>query len=370
MKGSTELKVGIFVFIGILALIYLSFRLGEEAFTSKKTYPLYAIFTNVSGLSPGAKVEMAGVVIGKVGKISLTPDGRAKVVLNIFENYKIPKNSEAYIRTYGVLGDKYIEIKPHRSKSWLSPGSYLAKTHSAITFEDVLAEVKPTIEGLNEIFGSKEGRNALKEFVENLKETSESFKYIAEHIKQGKGTLGKLLMSEELYNELNATIANLEVVSKEVVEGQKVLTKFIKKEKFFDHLTNIAKNLEDITTAIKAGNGTLGKLIKSDQLYNQLEEVVLNIRDLTEELKHGNGTLAKLMYDPSIYKKLEVAADNLKEITEELKQGKGTLGKLIKDESLYVEAKKTLRSIDRAAQNVEDQVFITVLGTVAGAAMK
>jgi len=370
MKTSTELKVGIFVFVGILALVYLSFKLGGEAFTSEKTYPLYAVFRNVSGLSPGAKIEMAGVVIGRVGSISLTPEGRAKVVLYIYKKYKIPADSQALIKTYGILGDKYVEITPGTPGKWLPPGSYIAKTRGSISLQDVIAKVEPTIEGLNEIFGTPSGRKALKNFIKNMEVTSEVLKDIAIGLKEGKGTLGKLLVSEELYNALKQTFKNLEVVSKELVKGQKVLTNFIVKEKFFDHLTNIAKNLENITAGLRAGNGTLGKLLKSDKLYYQLQEVVLNIKDITDQLKSGKGTLGRLMYDEKLYKKVEQIADNLQEITKELREGKGTLGKLLKDDSLYVQAKKTLKSIDRAAQNVEDQVFLSVLGTVAGAAMK
>ncbi|NPA39454.1 MAG: MCE family protein [Thermodesulfobacteria bacterium] len=370
MRGSTEIKVGIFVFIGIVALLYLSFRLGEEAFTSQKTYPLYAIFKNVSGLSPGAKIEMAGVLIGKVGNISLTPDGRAKVVLNIFEKYKIPAKTQAFIKTYGVLGDKYIELKPYPSKRYLKPGEYIAITHGTVSLEDILAQIQPTIKGLNEIFGTEQGKNTLKNFITNLEKASESVRYITEYVRKGKGTLGKILMSEELYDELKSTVQTMEKISKDIDESQKVLSRFIRKEKFFEHLNNIAKNLEDITSALKAGNGTLGKLIKSDQLYNELQDVVLNLKEVSEELKSGNGTLAKLIRDKTLYNKLITVANNLEEVSKELKQGKGTLGKLLKDDSLYVEAKKTLRSINRAAQNVEDQVFITVLGTVAGAAMR
>lgn len=69
-------------------------------------------------------------------------------------------------------------------------------------------------------------------------------------------------------------------------------------------------------------------------------------------------------------KDLKSAAQNLDKILAKIEKGEGTLGKLLKDESLYSEAKKTLRSVNRAAKGVEEQVPITVLGTVAGAAMK
>ncbi|QER41543.1 MCE family protein [Thermodesulfobacterium sp. TA1] len=335
-KGSTEIKVGFFVLIGILALFYLTFKLGEEFFTPKDSYKLYAVFENVSGLAKGAKIEMAGVNIGKVGNIELTPEGKAKVELLIYSKYKVQDDAEAYIKTYGVLGDKFVEIKPGFSKNYLAPQSMIANTHSAISVDDLLANLGPTVEGLKELLGTEEGKQNLKILVANIKEASESFKGIASKIEKGQGTLGKLVTDDSLYANLKDTTEHLKLIAKQIESGQ----------------------------------GTLGKLVKDDQLYKSLTQTVANLEKVSKKLERGEGTLGKLMHDESLYKDLQEVSRNLKDITARIERGEGTLGKLLKDDSLYVEAKKTLKSVNRAAKGVEEQVPISVLGTVAGAAMK
>jgi phospholipid/cholesterol/gamma-HCH transport system substrate-binding protein len=323
VKGSTEIKVGFFVFIGILALLYLTFKLGEEAFTPKDSYKLYAVFENVSGLAKGAKIEMAGVNIGKVGNIELTPEGKAKVELLIYSKYKVQEDAEAYVKTYGVLGDKFVELKPGFSKNYLKPESMIANAHSAVSVDDLLANIGPTVEGLKELLGTEEGRQNLKILVANIKEASESFKGIAAKIEKGQGSLGKLVTDDSLYVNLKETTEHLKAIARQIESGQGTLTQTVA------HLEKVSKKLE-------RGDGTLGKLINDESLYKELKQI----------------------------------STNLKDITARIERGEGTLGKLLKDDSLYVEAKKTLRSVNRAAKGIEEQVPISVMGTVAGAAMK
>ncbi|MFN4132294.1 MAG: MlaD family protein, partial [Caldimicrobium sp.] len=212
-RGGTEIKVGIFVFLGILALLYLTVKLAQEAFAPKDSYKIYAVFESVSGLIKGAKVEMAGVPIGKVGEITLTPDGKAKVELLIYKKYKIQEDASAVVRTFGVLGDKFIEIRPGSAQAYLSEGATIVKTESPVDLDQILASIGPTVEGLKEILGSQEGKENLKILIANIRDASESFKKIADKVEKGKGTLGKLITDDKLYNDLSATSQSLKKIA-------------------------------------------------------------------------------------------------------------------------------------------------------------
>lgn len=342
-KGAMELKVGIFVFIGILALLFLTGRLAQEAFTPKDTYKLYAVFDSVSGLIRGAKVEMAGVPIGKVGEISLTSEGKAKVELLIYNKYKIQEDATAVVRTFGVLGDKYIEIRPGRSQVYLPERGTLAKTESPIDLDQILANIGPTVEGLKEVLGTQEGKENLKILVANIRDASDSFKKIAEKMEKGQGTLGKLITDDRLYKDLSEVSQSLKRIALQIERGEGTLGKLVKDESLYNNLKNTASNLEKVSKRLERGEGTLGKLINDDDLYGDLKA-------LSKDLKN--------------------AAANLDKIVARIERGEGTLGKLLKDETLYTEVKKTMKSVNRAAKGVEEQVPVTVLGTVAGAAMK
>jgi len=283
-RGKTEVKVGIFVFLGLVALFFLTVRLAQEAFTPKNTYKLYAVFDSVSGLIRGAKVEMAGVQIGKVGNIELTPQGKAKVELNIFRQYKVQEDAVAVVRTFGVLGDKFIEIRPGTSARFLPEGGMIAKTESPVDLDQILASLGPTIEGLKELLGTKEGQENLKALVANFREASASIKSIAEKVEKGQGTLGKLLTDEKLYRDLTTTAENLKILSAKLEKGEGTLGKLIKDEELYNHLKKTSQSLEKIAKRLEKGEGTLGKLISDEELYRELKALSKDLRATSQSL--------------------------------------------------------------------------------------
>ncbi len=356
-RKSTEIKVGIFVLAALLALAYLTVKLAEESLVPKGTYPLYAVFENVSGLVKGAKVEMAGVEIGKVGRISLLPEGKAKVELLIYQGVKVAKDAEVRIRTAGVLGDRFVEIKQGQAPEYLSSGEVIARTQSPMDLSQVLAEVGPAIkdfrkiaEGLSELLGSEEGKNNLRELIVNLRDASAAFKEVGEKVARGEGTLGKLLTDEELYTDIKRSFADFKVTM---------------------------ANLKEVSEKMRQGEGTLGKLLTDEELYESfrramqsVEKGSVAIAEMAEKINRGEGTLGKLLTDEELYDQLNDTVASLNRIVKKVERGEGTLGKLINDESLYLEAKRTLQNVNRASTGIQEQVPISILGTIAGAAMQ
>src|SRR6266540_3586300 len=122
MKRATlETVVGIFVLIGILCLAYLSIKLGKMELFGGNTYQVYADFDSVSGLKSGASVEIAGVEVGRVGRIILDPKSgnMARVYLRIRSGLKLQDDVIASVRTRGIIGDKFILLKPGGSEKIL-----------------------------------------------------------------------------------------------------------------------------------------------------------------------------------------------------------------------------------------------------------
>jgi phospholipid/cholesterol/gamma-HCH transport system substrate-binding protein len=114
-KPIVELVVGLFMLIGIVALVILAFKIsGLTSFGNSKTYTVTADFDNIGDLKPRAPVTLAGVVVGQVGKIVLdSKTFRAHVVLLIYaKNNDIPTDSSASIFTQGLLGSNYISLTP------------------------------------------------------------------------------------------------------------------------------------------------------------------------------------------------------------------------------------------------------------------
>jgi phospholipid/cholesterol/gamma-HCH transport system substrate-binding protein len=141
-KASLETIVGIFVMIGIVCLAYLSIKLGKMEVLGGDNYVVYGEFDSVSGLKKGASVEIAGVGVGTVDRIVLAPEGgdRARVYLKINTSVKLQDDVIAAVRTSGIIGDKFIKLKPGGSDMYLKTGSRIRETESAIDLEELLSK--------------------------------------------------------------------------------------------------------------------------------------------------------------------------------------------------------------------------------------
>ncbi|HEX4210151.1 MAG TPA: MlaD family protein [Candidatus Binataceae bacterium] len=136
---STQLIVGIFAVLGILALTYLSTRLGRVDLFSTPGETLYADFNNISGLKTGDQVEIAGVTVGKVAQISLKQD-RAHVALGLHPGIEVDSDAIASVFTSGLIGDKYVAIALGGGDP-LHSGGTIRNTQDAFQLETAIAKL-------------------------------------------------------------------------------------------------------------------------------------------------------------------------------------------------------------------------------------
>lgn len=137
-----EMIVGIFMVIGILCLGYVSIKLGKMEIIGGDYYSVSASFNSVSGLKPGARVEVAGVEIGKVDRIALDPKSgdQAVAYLKIKSGVKITDDVIASVRTSGIIGDKFIKLTQGGSDQYLADNGKIRETESAIDIEELVAK--------------------------------------------------------------------------------------------------------------------------------------------------------------------------------------------------------------------------------------
>jgi phospholipid/cholesterol/gamma-HCH transport system substrate-binding protein len=137
-----EMTVGVFMLIGMLCLGYISIKLGKMEIMGGNYYTVSAEFDSVSGLKPGARVEVAGVEVGKVDRISLEPKSgdRAVALLKIKTGVNITDDVIASVRTSGIIGDKFIKLKPGGSDKFLANNGKIRETESAIDIEELVSK--------------------------------------------------------------------------------------------------------------------------------------------------------------------------------------------------------------------------------------
>ena len=303
----TELRVGLFVLVGLSVLAAAIFYVTGGPLGPK--YRLRTYLPEVSGLASGAPVRVDGVEVGNVESIRLLPrtPGKAnrnkniEVMMRVERRYKddILTDSAASLVTEGLLGNRYVNI----TRGFTG---------------------KP-IEDNGEIPGTEE--KAMKEVVErsaellgNLTALSDDVQDLIQGVKEGKGSLGKLLTDEQAYY----------------------------------HLKNILAKSDTMITNVQEGQGTIGKLITSDEMYTKVDKGLDNFNVILADVRAQKGTMGKLIYDPALYEQLKQAATNGNAMLTDVRAGKGTLGKLATDDSLFTNLRSASGNVATAAAKLND----------------
>ena len=133
--------VGIFVVVGIAALFFLAFKVGNASDSVGDTYRVSAEFDNIGGLKVRAPVKSAGVVVGRVGEIQF--DSKkfvARVTMNVDKRFQFPKDTSVSILTSGLLGEQYIGLEAGGDSEMLKDGETVKLTQSAVVLEKLIGQ--------------------------------------------------------------------------------------------------------------------------------------------------------------------------------------------------------------------------------------
>ena len=219
-KSSFELKVGIFIFIGIVILSVIVFSIGNF-YSVKRGYVLNMLFKFANGISVGAPVRYAGVEVGEVQDIEVYFDEQEnspmiRLRVWVAQNTWVNDDASATINTLGLLGEKYLEIVPGtREARLLQKGDTLRGKDPISTEEltrgtrETLAKVDKMIESINKVVGDEEFRTSLKNTLVNLETLSYELSEVMTVVRKGEGTVGKFLTDDKLYNDIDVMILDI-----------------------------------------------------------------------------------------------------------------------------------------------------------------
>lgn len=138
---SSELTVGVFVIIALIALFFLAMKVsGLTGSNYGDTYTLTAQFNNVNGLKPRAKITISGVNVGRVSRIDLDPKTlQANVVMDIDTQVdSIDDDAYVMVATNGILGEKYLKVVPGAGEKYYKDGDVVTQTQGSMDIEDLI----------------------------------------------------------------------------------------------------------------------------------------------------------------------------------------------------------------------------------------
>jgi len=288
VTNKQKMRLGIFVILSVATLIYALYLIGKKQNIFGNTFPLSAVFQNVSGLKLGNNVRFSGINVGTVRHIEMINDSTICVNMSLEETIlkHIKANSIATIGSDGLVGSMVVNIFPGKGPAGqLQPGDTLGSTKKVST-----VDMMSTLSVTNQ----------------NAAELSKQLLKITRTINEGKGTLGMLVHDEAMGEDLKATVSNLksasEDVSKVVNEIQKVITAINYEESLLNVLVkdsiaaqqfkNVMRNLEqssndinlvisnlnDVILNVKNGEGALNYVVNDTVLVNDINETVKNVK--------------------------------------------------------------------------------------------
>lgn len=293
----TQLRVGLTALFAMCMLAVLVFYMTSSKSFFRSEVTLVTHLENAGGLAPGQAVRLNGLPAGEIEKVELSGDRRRERTVRIRFRVDekllkdIPADSTVMIGSENLLSGRFLAILRGRGTTPVAANGELGSREL------------PEIDDMKE-----QGVKLLSQANEILAKIDS----IVKQVEVGKGTIGKLLVDETLYNKL-------------------VL---------------IGNDVQKLTTAVNSGKGMIGKLIYDDKLYVQFEKTMGRVDTMVADVQSGNGTAGKLLKDPALYDDSRKAIAELRKVIEDLNAGKGTAGKLLKDEALHNQLAASLKKVD------------------------
>lgn len=288
MKLSKEIKTALLVITSILLFIWgYNYLKGKDLFESSTR--VYVEYDNVAGLVDSAPVTLNGLVIGKVNSITIQPNGKLLVEIQISTDFPIAKSSIAEIYDSGLVGGRQIAIKPNfQDKEYIKSGDYL-KASSKLGITDALAQQLEPLQfklqklldnadvlfiNINEILDEKTKqnlKNSIAELNKSLSEFSEVSKNVNEMLAHNKSKINSTMAN------LDKTSANFSKISDSLAQAN--LGQTVK------NLEKTLAGVDKIMSEIEKGNGTMGKLFKDDAMYYNFNKTSKELELLLQDLR-------------------------------------------------------------------------------------
>ena len=290
MNISKEIKTAIVVLGGVALFIYgFSFLKGNSIFQSTKT--LFAVYEDVEGLVPGAKVNVNGLSVGKITQIDFLPNTtKILVSMEVRKDLDFSKQSEALLYETGLIGGKAIAIRPvfdsadviesgDTLKAEIKPGLTELINRQIeplqIKIESMLSSADSLFAGVSNVLDNNTQTN-LKKTLENLSITTNNL---------NKASLAAVNILDQNQEQLNATFSNIKMTS----DNLKTITDSIENTQIgytIRSFTKTVEGLNKIVASIESGHGTAGMLINDDVLYQNLSDASEELEQLLSDLKN------------------------------------------------------------------------------------
>lgn len=298
-KYGEHFKLGVFVFIGLLGLVFVLYALGNKQNMFGKSVEVQAYFKNVSGLKPGNNVQFAGINVGTVRKLELVSDTTVLITLDLEKKgtQYLKKNDIATIGSDGLMGNKILIILPGPSGGAPLAGGDFLETREPINMDEMM--------------------RTLNETNRNVAVLSEKFKEMVIRLSENEELWG-LIEDPALPANIRSTVSNIKVASDRanllMAEVQQMVSEVAQSE---DGLLDLLKDTT-ITHDLRAASSNINALSLQLTEIGQTADKAVN--QFAEDLNEGKGPLNAILKDAQLTQALEESLKNVESGTDNFNQ--------------------------------------------------
>lgn len=315
-----QLKVGVMTISALVLVGILVFLMtGDQQFFAERAM-IYTYLDDSAAITPGSPVRLNGILIGKIRRVGLSGENKPNRIIRVEMDVdaemlaSIPADSVAAVASENILGSKYINIKRGQGKIPVEDGGEIVSLDTR-EFDEVVASGYATLTSLQGILRRVED--------------------IVAEIEVGRGSIGKLLVDDELYNHLTATVVEAHKVTAALNEGEGTIGKLLYDDELYENLRSAMARIDNIIEGIESGQGTVGMLLKDPAVYEEARDTVAELKQLVADLNAGKGTAGKLLKDEELHQQIASVVARLDTTMEKINTGEGTLGQLVVNPQLF-----------------------------------
>lgn len=282
----TLVKLTAFMLVCLMFTAWLAFTIGNIRLF-QGTYDLTATFDDVTGLLPNDNVKVAGVVVGKVGKIQVDK-GKAKVRFTVRKGVRLPQDTEAAIRWRNLLGQRYVYLYPGQASTTLGDGDHIDKSRSVVDLGELFNRLGPIVQAvdpkqvnvfLDTVVGALDGNEEkVSKALDDLAVLTQGLAQRDDAIQRVIGNLDTVAGAINSRDaQIQTVLDNLILLSKTFGENTDVLDRAVTDmDRFGEHLIfllgrnrteldRLIANLEIVTDTVRDKLPTVDALL--EQLY-------------------------------------------------------------------------------------------------------
>ncbi|MBI5515118.1 MAG: MCE family protein [Deltaproteobacteria bacterium] len=334
-----ELKVGIFLFLGLLTLVFLVFLVGEERHLFARKVTLRSRFRDVAGLKVGSPVRMGGVDIGQVDDIQFPenpadPFIRVRFSIVAEQLPRVRRDSVARIVSKGLLGDKALDVS-------------MGAANALPIAEDGTVRGEESDDMATTLHNASEALGRANDVLRNVQEVTRpianerlgndilalvhDLRTVAHQVAEGPGTVhtlltddttarrleGTLAATQDTARRLSTTAGHVEALAREARSGHGLVHALVydrEGERLVHSAADLAQEGSTVLRDVRTGDGSLHQVIYGQEAAQALLNVnraTADLRDIVHDVRLGRGTVGALLVDPSLYEDLKSLVGNV-----------------------------------------------------------